>query len=555
MATPEDSARDLEHARQLHAAGRFHEAEQAFRRLVATGKHREAALEALSDLYLHARRPDQAVAALTTLVLEHPDSFFHTARLAGVLDGFRLTDRAIREYLRLLELRPDLAAAHFNLALLYRKEKRYREAVAAYEKALSLGIDRVQELWSNLGLLYTEMNAPDKAAEMYERALDVDREYVPALFNLAGLFEETGKRQRAIELYERIRALDPEHWESLTRIAYARTAADDDETLLAALRQSIDATKEGDLAREEGLHFALGKLLDDLGRHDEAFEAYRRANEAGARLRNRPYVRGKTEKAFDQLISLFDAEWVSTASTGMSASPVFICGMFRSGSTLVERILAAHPDVTAGGELDFLPWLLARRLSPWPQAAREASPAALQSVAAEYLSRVRELFPDGRRVTDKRPDNFLHLGVIKALFPQAKIVYTKRDPLDNCLSLYFQPLGGNLTYATDPGNAAHYYRQHERLMKHWKSLFADSILTVDYDELVRSPEPAVRRLLAFLDLEWDDRCLQFGQSGGAVRTASLWQVRDGLHGRSSGRSRHYERFIADTRAWLADNPP
>lgn len=544
---------ELARARNLHAAGRFDEAEHAYRQS-AQGPHREAVLQSLSELYMQAQRPDQAIEVLTTLVRERPDSLFHTARLATVLDGFGMPDRAMRQYRALLERQPDSAGAWFNLALLCKKEKRYAEAVAAYEKAAKLGIDHVEEVWSNLGVLYAETNRPKRAAAMYERALDIDPAYVPALFNRAGLHEEAGERAQAVALYQRVLEVSPGHWESLARIAHSGTATRDGQRIVRALQRAIDETGDGDLPRTEGLHFAFGKALEDLQRYDEAFAAYRRANETGSRLRNRPYLRDSTEKAIDRLIELFDAEWLEEASTETTASPIFICGMFRSGSTLVEHILGGHSAITAGGELDFLPWLLTRRLSPYPEAARKATPAQLQSIAAEYLARVRELFPGSETVTDKRPDNFLHLGIVKALFPHARIIYTKRDALDNCLSLYCQHLGGNLTYATDLSNAAHYYRQHERLMNHWASLFAENIFTVDYDRLVREPEPLVREMLAFLGLEEDDRGLDFTRGDHNVRTASIWQVRDPLHTRSSGRWRRYEPHVAEARAWLEDNP-
>jgi hypothetical protein len=163
------------------------------------------------------------------------------------------------------------------------------------------------------------------------------------------------------------------------------------------------------------------------------------------------------------------------------------------------------------------------------------------------------LFPGAKTVTDKRPDNFIHLGLIKALFPCARIVYTRREAVDNCLSVYFQQLGGALAYATDLEDTAHYYRQHERLMNHWKVCFPENIFTVDYDELVRSPEPLLRQLLDFLGLEWNDRCLAFQHTDNLVKTASVWQVREELHIRSSGRWRNYEAYVRNVRAVLQNS--
>ena len=186
---------------------------------------------------------------------------------------------------------------------------------------------------------------------------------------------------------------------------------------------------------------------------------------------------------------------------------------------------------------------MTQRLQPFPQRLEQISAAELDSVAREYDARIREMFPGNRPVTDKRPDNFLRLGVIRAMFPRAKIVYTKRSRADVCLSVYFQQLGPNLRYATDLDAVAHYYDQHERLMAHWSQLAGDNIHCVDYDRLVQEPEPEIRTLLEFLGLPWDEACLEFHRSKTLVKTASVWQVRERLHTRSSGRWENYRNFV------------
>lgn len=454
-------------------------------------------------------------------------------------------EASITQYEQQLSTAPDDANARFNLALLYKMARRYADALSAYEAAIELQIDDVEEVYSNIGVLYSEMRQGDKAREMYEKALEIDADYVPALFNLAALFEETGERQPAIDLYRKILSIDPAHWDSLSRLAYAQRARSADDDIIGALRTALNTTKDP-LVRE-GLCFALGKTLDDARQYGDAFAAYKTANES-ARSRNQPYDRNGAEQAVSMMMEFFSEDWLRQAETTSDAKPMFICGMFRSGSTLTEQILAAHPLVEAGSELDILPWLLTRRLTPFPQRLAGISGSELGPVADEYLSRVQELFPGTANVTDKRPDNFLHLGLVRAMFPKARIVHTRRDLHDNCLSVYFQQLGGDLSYATDLGDIAHYYRQQERLMDHWKRLLGDNIVTVDYDELVRAPEPVLRGLLEFLQLPWDGACLEFEKARSLVKTASIWQVRESLHTRSSGRWQNYETFVDNVEA-------
>jgi len=241
-------------------------------------------------------------------------------------------DSAIRQHEQLLAREPDNAVAHFNLALLYKGRMRYEDAVASYQRAIELGIDHLEEVYSNLGVLYSEMRQPERARAMYEKSLVLVPDYVPALFNLAGLLEEQGERERAVELFERILTLDPRYWDALTRLANAGRIRSADDPLIPSLRAAVTATANEPAARE-GLLFALGKVLDDVGDYGEAF----------------------------------DAQWLSQAETASTASPIFICGMYRSGSTLVEQVLSAHASVQMGGELDVLPWLLNERLKPFPQ--------------------------------------------------------------------------------------------------------------------------------------------------------------------------------------------
>jgi tetratricopeptide (TPR) repeat protein len=545
MDLPTDFKAALVEARNLHREGRLLEAERIYRSLATPGAHRCIALEALADLFLLQRRMGESLQTLNSLTEEDPDNLNYCAKLANLLDSLGRTQEGIEEYMRLLQRQPGLAIAHFNVARLYGKEKQYSDAIASYENAIRLNIDQVEEIYSNLGIMYSETQEADKARKMYERALEVAPDYIPALYNLAGHFEETDEKQQAIELYERILSINPRHWDSLARLAYPRKITSEHQDLINRLEMAVEEEKEDNMKRER-LYFALGKAFDDLKMYDKASAAYVSANEIG-KLRAVPYNGLATERAFDRLIEWFDAEWISQNATSSTATPIFICGMFRSGSTLLEQMLGAHPSVTAGGEFEILPWLIGSELAPYPQGIKDASGEQLQRVGEEYLSRVRDLFPEHERITDKRPDNFLHLGLIKVLFPAAKIIHTRRSLLDNCLSLYFQQLGNNFSYATDVENSAHYHQQQQRLMAHWISCLGDEIFAVDYEELVASPEPVMRRLLDYLGLEWDARVLEFQKAGNFVKTPSLWQVREKLHTRSSGRWQNYETLVQNLR--------
>ncbi|MGH8265714.1 MAG: sulfotransferase family protein, partial [Steroidobacteraceae bacterium] len=203
--------------------------------------------------------------------------------------------------------------------------------------------------------------------------------------------------------------------------------------------------------------------------------------------------------------------------------------------------------------LALLPHLVQSQLAPFPAALASAGEARLAALAAQYLEGLAQLFPGATCVTDKRLENFRYIGLIKRLFPDARIVHTTRDPLDTCLSIFFLHLDQGTSYALDLLDTGHYFKQYRRLMAHWQHLYGDDLLEFNYDTLVSDPSPALHRLLAFCNLEWDTACLAPAPRAGArvVKTASTWQVREPLYRGSSGRSRNYRRELAPLAAYLA----
>jgi tetratricopeptide (TPR) repeat protein len=458
-------------------------------------------------------------------------------------------------YLRVLASWPDLPDTWYNLARLQRRIGRFEAALGSYQQALNRGVSEPEEVHLNRGVIYSDCLRRDEAAEReLQAALAINPDYVPALLNLANLREDFGKQAEARALYERVLALQPHSSIALARYAGLQKVARADDPLIARLQAAI-ADPAGSAADRADLGFALGKVLDSCGAWDAAFAAYTAANRDSRRSAapgTGVYDRRAHERLIDELIATFQPGRPAAPRSAQSTRPLFICGMFRSGSTLAEQILAAHSRVAAGGELPFLPSLVRSELAPFPATMAKLSQSRLEELAARYLEMLERLFPSGDRVTDKRPDNFLYIGLIKALFPDARIVHTVRDPLDNCLSIYFLHLDHGMGYALDLADIAHYYVQYRRLMAHWKQVFGADLFDLDYDALVREPRPALERLTQFCGLEWEEACLSFEQSARAVKTASVWQVREPLYRRSSGRWRNYAAHIAQLQQYLQD---
>ena len=467
--------------------------------------------------------------------------------------------QAAGAYERILAQWPDLADCWYNLGLLQRKLGRFDAALASYAQALAHRVRQPEEVHLNRAVILTDQLRQEAAAETELRtALTLNPQYLPALSNLANLLEDLGRREEALAAYVRILELEPRSFESLARYAGLRRVERADDPLLTRLRTAL-AAPEASAAERASLGFALAAALDSSGEYAAAFAAAqsaKRDSRASAPAAPR-YDRRAQERLIDEIIGAFaqPPRRDGPAPQAAGPRPIFICGMFRSGSTLSERLLAQHPQVTAGGELELLPQLVGARLAPFPAALAGASAQALGELAEEYRAGLARLFPGAAYVTDKRPDNFLYIGLIKQLFPEARIVHTTRDPLDTCLSIFFLHLDQRMSYALDLLDTGHYFKEYRRLMAHWRSLYGEDLLEFNYDTLVANPRPAVEQLLAFCGLTFDAACLAPGTRGGAVKTASVWQVREPLYRRSSGRARHDRRELAPLASYLGIEPP
>ena len=462
-------------------------------------------------------------------------------------------------YLRILGRWPALRDCWFNLAVVQRRSGRYQAALASYQEALARGVAGPEEVYLNRAVIYSDCLRQNEAAERELReALKLNPSYVPALLNLANLHEDRGQREEARTLYGQALTHDPMCFLAFARLSNLLPRGAHDAGLIARLREAI-ARPEASAADRAQLGFALGRALDANGDYGGAFSAYQAANRdsrASALPAVLRYDRAAQEQVTERLIAAPARTLAGRAPTGAPGPrPIFVCGMFRSGSTLAEQLIAGHPGVAAGGELELLPAMIARELLPFPESLAAAPEAKLRQLAAQYRERIAALFPHAARVTDKRPDNFFCIGLIKTLFPDALIVHTTRDALDNCLSVYFLHLDPRMSYALDLMDTGHFYRQYRRLMAHWKQLYGAAIIDFDYDRFVSAPETTGSALFEALGLEWDPRYLELRRSGRAVRTASVWQVREPLYRHSSGRAHHYTPELAPLREYLADLLP
>ena len=455
------------------------------------------------------------------------------ATAARAFQERRMPD-AVAGYRALLAVAPELPDSWFNLAVAQRATGDGAAALASLERAIEAGLTGPEEAHLHRALILLEDRHDAAGARAaLDAALAIAPDYVPAWLNLGNLHEDLGDRAAAAAAYARAREVEPENPLALAR---AITVAEDAAPLIEAARARLRDPELAPLSRAD-IGFALAGALDRAGAWDEAFAAAIRANTA-AREVNAFYGARYDPAMVDALVSALIALPVTPTTAIDSRAPVFVCGSFRSGSTLAEQLLARNTGLYPAGELGALA-AIAPTLTPFPNEIATLSAERVDAMRARYRTAAAAVVPAGRRHIDKRPDNIFLVPLILKLFPGARIVCTTRDARDLAVSLWFLHAGRLLPYATDLPAIAHRVGAVERLTAHWRRAYPNAVHVLDYDRLIAAPEAEIAALAAFIGAERIE-----AEVPALVRTASHWQVRRPLYASSSGRWRHYREPLA-----------
>lgn len=426
----------------------------------------------------------------------------------------------------------------------------HRKAVEHFDNALKIDANCV-EAHASLGELKLLSGDVDSALKHARRASEIAPDDPEITISLAFILEAARQEQGAMDLVEKLRSAgnrSPRLAMLLGRLAVRfkqeRPAIDLIEQALAAGQFRV--------AREpSSLLFAAAGLYDRIGEYDKAFARAKAANES---LNARHDPRQIETLVQDRITYLTRQRVRSLPRAGTDSQvPIFIVGMPRSGTTLAEQIFASHPRVHAGGELDWLVNLAASTAGKSEfrcQILGTLSLNHVEELSAAYLNRLQALNPRVDRITDKMPLNFLYLGLIAMLFPNARVIHCRRDPLDTCLSCYMTDFVAGHEFTTNLSWLGHFYRQYERMMAHWRDVLDLSVLDVDYERLVSDPQTQTRRMLDFAGLPWDPQCLLFHRNDRFAATASHQQVRTALYTSSVGRAKNYVNYLGPLRAAL-----
>jgi Tfp pilus assembly protein PilF len=521
----------------LHMQGK--DALQAFEKATTTLPNDPEVHSNLGAELRRAGRFEEALAAFRRAIALRPDIAEVHNNIGNALKDLGRFAEAALAFRRALDLKPNFAKAHNNWGNTLRDQGAFDEAATCYGRAIALQ-PNYAEAHANLGILLRLQGRPVEAEISCRRALDINPNLSAAIVLLAEIRSDKGEFAAAEELFKCAVRLGPESAEALAGIAGLRRMTSRDTDWLA---QAQRLAGQRLAPREESrLRYAIGKYFDDTANFEEAFVNYKRANELTKMLRPE-HDRQQLSRTVDLIIDTFDKEWLLRArvDSNNSICPVFIVGMPRSGTTLAEQILASHPDVFGAGELPF--WSAAVSDSA-TRGNGEIGQRTLRDWGGRYLEVLHESSNGVPRVVDKMPGNFLYLGLIHAALPNAKIIHMRRNPIDTCLSVYYQNFGAFHSYANDLGDLAHYYSDYSRLMDHWRlTLPTDAILDLPYEELVADPEIWSRKMVDFIGLPWDSSCLEFHRTDRTVSTFSKWQVRQTISRSSVERWRNYRHYV------------
>ncbi len=530
----------------LQEEGELEAAAAAYRRAVEIRPDFAEAHYNLGIALKTAGEVKEAAAAYRHAVEIRPDYAEAHNNLGAVLQEEGEMEAAAAAHRRAVEIRPDFAEAHNNLGMALREGGTFDGAAAAHRRALEIRPD-FAEAHNNLGVALLQLEDLEAATAAFRRALEIKPDLANAHNNLGFALSQAGELDAARTAHRRALEIEPDlavAYEALAELK-AFTPGDGDVAAMESLLASPS------LADKQAMRlcFALGKAYEALGDYDRAFASFARAN----RLKRSSidYDITKDESRVDRITAAFDRELLARAAGHGCASelPVFIVGMPRSATTLVEQILASHSQVHGAGEIKDIGEILDEmRLRSdvsrnFTKAAAALGAEDLRCLGQEYVDAVRRRAPDVLRVTDKMPGNFLYVGFIHMILPNARVINCVRHPADTCFSCYRTHFMEAQSFTYDLAELGRYYRLYDRLMRHWRAVVPGRILDVRYEDLIADQEGETRRLLEFCDLPWENACLSFHLTARPVRTASVAQVRRPIFKDALQRWRRYEPHL------------
>lgn len=538
-----DLNQEIQRAANFANQGKFNQAEQVLREIIAADGRFHPAVHMLGQLAFQRGRDDIAAQLFHRATIlgrnvaqyhrDHAEALFYLGRIEEALSAIN----------RSLRINPNDPKAHFVAGNSLMNIGERDQAIKAFEKTIALEPNHGYA-HNNLGSLYETDGRLKEAKREYQIAIKLDKSNTLALGNLAALLTVLGDIERGKELLNEVIKVRPDYIEAHHNLSALKQYQEDDEhiDILKSLLNNIENIPVENRIR---LYFVLGKVYADLKDYDIAFEYYHSGNKL--KRSTYEYDENHVQKIVENIKTIFSKTYVGgkEISRDDKLVPIFIVGMPRSGSSLVEQILSSHSKVHGGGELPFLGDLLNERLGKFPDDIQGISDDELEDIGLEYLKKVRMLNSEAQYIVDKMPSNYQYVGLITKILPEALIINTNRDPMDCCVSIYTKLFLYTLPYTNDLGELGRYFKVYCKLMDHWRAVIPDGVLyDISYENVVENFEVEVRKLIDFIGLDWEDECLSFYENKSRVKTASAAQVRKPIYKTSIERWRVYEKHLA-----------
>jgi len=532
------------------ARGELKQAEQVYRQILSVQPNQADALQLLGTIATQTGHHEQAKQLMHKSLSVNPNQpnvWYNLAR-AHYLSGER--HESIAANTRAIALNPSHAEAYYNRANVQAEIRQYDAAIADYLQALRLDPNH-WDAGRNLALTYREIQQHDACIDQLQRMIIQYPDDAQLHRSLGLTLRDVGDVAGAREHLTKAVALAPHDCELRYNLGLVKKYDAQDQVAIGEMEAL--AAQPNKPPQEGGyIHFALAKIYETLKDDAKAFTHYEQAN---AHIRSTiDYSTKRVEQYFDRLKAIFTPEFIARnqqqSEQALSKTPIFILGMPRSGSTLIEQILSSHSEVIGAGELDDLHLIVTG--NPWEKRADyltlldQMKPEQFAAMGARYIEQMQR-FGERPYVTDKMPRNAHHVGMIRLMLPQAKVIYCQRDPLDTCLSIYKHLFFGHHPYAYNQTEVAEHFLLQDELMQHWKRVMPGFVYDVSYEALVQNPEEQIRTLLDFCGLEWQENCLEFHRSDRTVRTASAMQVRQPLYKDAMQSWKRYADYITPMR--------
>jgi len=522
-------------------------AEEYYRKVLSIAPQHLESMNNLGAVLTEKECPEQSVSLIQQALNINPDyaDAHHNMAIAQLM--LEQEDKAEKSFNRELQLQPQKASPYLGLGQLYLSKKQLDEAEAMAKKALEINAEDAKT-HCLLGDIHTQSGFPDQAEADYTHALSIDPDLESAHLGLGHLQMEQGNMDAAKTSFLRALQINADSIGAKLSLVQVGKVKEDDEHMLSLIEEAKDLDKMLE-TKALSLHFTLGKCFDDIKQYDTAFPHFLQGNQL--RRKRLEYSADAHSQHVDHIQAFFSAENIAKLRSEASTSdvPIFVLGMPRSGTTLTEQIIASHPDVHGAGEL---PDLFDIANNPkgmgnmqYPSSLDNITQVELKLLGEQYVEGLRSRSPQAKHITDKMPANFLCLGLIHLILPQAKIVHIRRNPVDTCLSNFTKLFGHkSQPQSYDLTEMGRYYRDYARLMEHWREVLPqDAFYEVQYEKLVTNKEEETRKLISFCGLTWDDACLDSHKTERIIRTASISQVRQPIYTSSVERWRKYEPHL------------